>query len=436
MIITNLEDNCKHLQSMTINVLIQLKGIIERALSSTAKLSKSFRKFYSEAMILFITMFGRINYSAMARSSDYCESRFRQNFKKEFDWIKFNAQFVKKGGSRRNAIAIDPSYIDKSGKKIPGLGYFWSGCAKMAKWGLEILGIAFIDADTKKAVHLRAVQTFKDKKQKGRKPAFKKFMKKEDGLICKYLEAIYKYREELLKLSSMLVADAYFANGPFVKGLRSIGFHLISRLHDNAKMKYLYTGSKSTGRGRPKKYDGYVDLDSLRPGVFSAMVLPDENGDPVIIHVGNVWVDCLKMECKVVVACYTEPGKKKQTRKVYFCTDTSMEGKDIFDLYRTRFQIEFLYRSGKGLTGLTHCQARNEKAQDFAFNMSLSSINVMREFASVYGYERLSDNSIKMLMHNAFMLERFISVSGVSPKRGINDTDFKELLFHGVRDAS
>ena len=162
MIITNLEDNCKHLQSMTINVLIQLKGIIERALSSTAKLSKSFRKFYSEAMILFITMFGRINYSAMARSSDYCESRFRQNFKKEFDWIKFNAQFVKKGGSRRNAIAIDPSYIDKSGKKIPGLGYFWSGCAKMAKWGLEILGIAFIDADTKKAVHLRAVQTFKD----------------------------------------------------------------------------------------------------------------------------------------------------------------------------------------------------------------------------------------------------------------------------------
>ena len=95
-----------------------------------------------------------------------------------------------------------------------------------------------------------------------------------------------------------------------------------------------------------------------------------------------------------------------------------------------------MFRSGKALTGLTHCQARNEEAQDFAFNMSLSSINVMREFASVYGYERLSDNSIKMLMHNAFMLERFISVSGVSLKRGINDTDFKEHLFHGVRDAS
>ena len=95
-----------------------------------------------------------------------------------------------------------------------------------------------------------------------------------------------------------------------------------------------------------------------------------------------------------------------------------------------------MFRSGKGLSGLTHCHARNEEAQDFAFNMSLSSINVMREFASVYGYERLSDNSIKMLMHNAFMLERFISVSGVSPKRGINDTDFKELLFHGIRDAS
>ena len=435
MIIINLKDYSASSLVMKINVLIQLRGVIERALEGTAKLNKSFRKFFCETMILYITMFGRVNYTAMARYSDTCESTFRQNFKKEFDWLAFNRQFVRGTGSRRTAIAIDPSYIDKSGKKIPGLGYFWSGCAQKVKWGLEILGIAFINADLADAVHLRAVQTFKGRKRRGRKPAFMKFLKKDDGLVCKYLEAIFKYRKELLKLSGMVVADAFFANGPFVKGLRAIGFHLISRLHDNGKMRYLYTGEQKGGRGRPKKYDGYVDLDNLRPGVFSLMVIPDGNGESVVLHIGNVWVDCLGMECKVVVADYTEPGKKTQTRKVYFCTDTTMEGKDIFDLYRTRFQIEFLYRSGKGLTGLTHCQARNEEAQDFAFNMSLSSINVMREFASLYGYERLSDNSIKLLMHNAFMLEQFISISGFSPKRGINDTDFKELLFHGVRDA-
>jgi len=43
--------------------------------------------------------------------------------------------------------------------------------------------------------------------------------------------------------------------------------------------------------------------------------------------------------------------------------------------------------------------------------------------------------TIKQLVHNAFMLEQFISISGFSPKCGINDILFKELLFHGARDA-
>ena len=68
--------------------------------------------------------------------------------------------------------------------------------------------------------------------------------------------------------------------------------------------------------------------------------------------------------------------------------------------------------------------------------MSLSSINVMRRFAALYGYDHLSDASIKMLAHNAFMLERFISISGNPPKLRKNDTAFKELLFYGVRDAA
>lgn len=161
-----------------------------------------------------------------------------------------------------------------------------------------------------------------------------------------------------------------------------------------------------------------------------------DNGKPVVMHAGEVWVDCLDRICKVVIVDYLDPDKKKQTRKVYFSTDRTLCARDIFDLYRTRFQIEFLYRSGKGLTGLTHCQARNEQALDFAFNMSLSSINVMRHFAALHGYDHLSDASVKMLAHNAFMIERFISISRNPPKLRKNDTVFKELLFYGVRDAA
>ena len=187
----------------------------------------------------------------------------------------------------------------------------------------------------------------------------------------------------------MIVADSYFANGPFVKGLGTMGFDLISRLHDNARMRYLHTGPRHQGKGRPRKFAGRVDLDNLSPEVFSCEMAEGDNGKPVVMHVGEVWVDCLDRTCKVVIVDYLDPDKKKQTRKVHFSTDRTLCARDIFDLYRTRFQIEFLYRA-----------------------------------------------SVKMLAHNAFMLERFISISGNPPKLRKNNTAFKELLFYGVRDAA
>lgn len=374
LIFTNLDNISQAYLVMKINVLTQLREMIEDLLSGQTNLQKNFRNFFIETMILYIVMRGRINYTSMSMVGDSCDSRFRQNFQRSFDWLGFNMQFAAKMLTQRIAIAIDPSYIDKSGKKTPGLSYFWSGCAKMAKWGL-------------------------------------------------------------LQITHLIVADSFFANGPFAKGLETMGFDLISRLHDNAKMQYIYTGTH-TGRGRPRKFTGKVELNSLDSNVFTNELTTDDNGKPILMHVGEVWVNCLERICKVVIVDFIDPDKKKQIRKVYFSTDRTLSGQDIFDLYRTRFQIEFLYRSGKGLTGLTHCQARNEQALDFAFNMSLSTINLMRSYAANFGFEQLSDASVKMLVHNAFMIDRFISTFGKPPKLRKNDNTVKELIFYGVRDAA
>jgi hypothetical protein len=48
----------------------------------------------------------------------------------------------------------------------------------------------------------------------------------------------------------------------------------------------------------------------------------------------------------------------------------------------------------------------------------------------------LSVGSTKTLLHNAAMVERFIAMSGKRPNMRLNNTDFKELLFYGVRDAA
>ena len=51
---------------------------------------------------------------------------------------------------------------------------------------------------------------------------------------------------------------------------------------------------------------------------------------------------------------------------------------------------------------------------DFAFNMSLSTINIARQFEKDYGMD-LSVSDVKLLLHNAAMVERIFSTFGKCP---------------------
>ncbi len=395
---------------MKIKPLIQLREMISKALSAQTNLSKTFQSFFIEAMELFLTIPNRINFLQMGRFGRSSEQRFRMNFRKKFDWISFNRTLVQEGNPNRRAIAIDPSYISKSGKKNPGVGYFWSGCASAVKWGFELMGLALVDADAGTGVHLVAKQTFTEKVR---------------DAVPYYL----KHMDDLLKLSNCLIADAFFSKETFVTGAKALGFNVISRLRDDVRLKYLYTGPKTGKKGHPKKFTGSVDLKSLDKSIFETITR-----EGFTLHSGSVWAVSLKREVKVVIAEYIDPEKKTQIRKVFFSTDTDMSAVDIFDIYRTRFQIEFLYRDSKQFTGLCNCQSRDVNAMDFAFNMSLSTINVARQFGKDYGMD-LSVSDVKLLLHNAAMVERIFSTFGKSPNLMKNNTDFKELLFYGLRAA-
>ena len=142
-----------------INPLEQVKNLCNAALRSQKSAKASFVSFFIDAMVGVLTISGRINFLQLARHCKPCEQRFRQNFCKAFDWIAFNQAFGDKHPDHQYAIAIDPSYVSKSGKHTPGISYFWSGCAQVMKRGLEILGIALVDADTREAVAIRSVGT-------------------------------------------------------------------------------------------------------------------------------------------------------------------------------------------------------------------------------------------------------------------------------------
>lgn len=380
--------------------------------NSSTKLRKNFKTFIIETLILYMVIPSRINFLQLGRYSESCEQRFRQNFSKNFDWLTFNVNLSKRIlTGKRKAIAIDPSFISKSGKHTPCIGYFWSGCAGAAKRGLEILGVALIDIDNKDCVTLQATQTVDSLT-----------LANEDEnktLIDWYLAVLNTVKDKLHSLSNYIVADAYFAKRNFVKGLEALGFYLVSRLRDDAQLLYP-TQEKPTGRkGRPKLYDGKIDFSNLDMSKVERLSSID-NGE---LYSLVAYSKSLKQLVKLVVWY----SKDKRKWKLYFSTNEKMSGKDVIEYYRTRFQIEFCFRNAKQFTGLNHCQARDINKLNFNFNASLSCVNIAKVMAKENGIP-FSLASTKVLIHNAYLLDRFIRLSGIRPNRRLNERLIREIV--------
>jgi hypothetical protein len=72
-------------------------------------------------------------------------------------------------------------------------------------------------------------------------------------------------------------------------------------------------------------------------------------------------------------------------------------------------------------------QARDVSKLSFNFNVSLATVNLAKVLAKERGIP-FSMISCKTMLHNAFLLERFICVSGIKPDRRLNDKLVKELV--------
>jgi len=374
------------------------------------------KEFVTETLILFLCIKGRINFLQLGRFGKHKEQRYRQQFEKPLDFLTFNKELTLSHGSGRYVIAFDPSYISKSGKHTPGAGYFWSGCANRAKWGLEIGGLAAIDIGNHTAFHLEAVQTMAGKEQ---------------SLSDWYANIITERKTQLLGLSSYIVADAWFAKCTFVDQVIDADMHLISRLRDDANLRYLYQGESTGKPGRPKKYDGKVDNNNIDLRHFK-LVSEDKQA---VIHTAIVYSISLKRSIKIVHALYSNQ-KGKQVYKLYFSTDINMDASDVLKFYQSRFQIEFLYRDGKQHTGLNDCQARSENKLNFHFNASLTAINLAKisNWLNIPKEHRksFSMTDIKTINHNALQLDLFFDKFGINPHLPKNQKKARELLYYGT----
>lgn len=211
-----------------------------------------------------------------------------------------------------------------------------------------------------------------------------------------------KYRRRLLEVSKYVVADAAFSNNTFIDRLLPVGFHLVSRFRDDSRLRYLYDGPEEKRRGPKRKYAGAIDKKNLDLSKMEEIQVEGVEGK---LHTLVANVISLKRNVRLVI--WISP---KGTTKLFFCTDTEMSGVDVVEYYRTRFQIEFVFRNCKEFTGLCDSQARSRKKIHFAFNASLTSGNVTKVLLHESG-NVISMTSLKSLMVNQYMVARIISRS-------------------------
>ena len=382
-------------------------------------------KVFMDCFRLFLSIPYRINFLQMGRYGLFSEKTYRTFFSGKFDFLGFNTRLVDAvcGGDR--FIALDPSYLPKSGKKTHWLGRFWSGVAGEVKKGLEVTGLALVDVGQGAAYHLEAVQT----------PCAASLEKEGKTLVGHYLDVVTARADKLKQLAGYLVADAYFAKKDFVDGVLNVGLHLICRLRRDAAMMYPFTGERKKGRGRPKVYDGKVDRGKIDMRHFTLLTdMPEYR-----LHGAVLYSKGLKRKVKVAFVQLKKKDGAIGGRRIFFSTDLDMDGQAIFERYRLRFQIEFLFRDAKQHTGLAHCQALSGNKLYMHVNLALTAVSVARavHWAKLPNRENtpFSMKDIKVLYFNMLLADRFFTMFEIDHQNTKNHAAVEEFYAWGARAA-
>lgn len=392
---------------------MKVETFVSAILSKMSGITKCQLKFISHLMRLFLSIRGKLTYLNLGRHGDYCEQSYRINYEKGFDFKTYNTELIQTYCGDELIWLFDPSYLAKSGKHTPGVGYFWSGCAGSMKWGLELSALAIGDIENHTAMHYHATQT--------------QALKGEESLRMFYAQILINQAKDLQKLSKILTVDAFFSKKPFVDSICGAGFTLITRLQNNIYLRYAYRGKKRKGRGRPQEYDGKVDAKNVSTDHFTLV----QSDAQVRVYEGIAHVRCLKRWAKIVIVQYLKEDGTLKSISIYYCSDKEMNGLKVYQYYRMRYQIEFLFRDAKGHLGLEHSQSRQEKAIDFHCNMALTTLNTAK---AMHWFDMPKDQrppfsmaDIKTQYINELLLDRLIIIYGKDPSVEKNNPNIKKI---------
>lgn len=111
-------------------------------------------------------------------------------------------------------------------------------------------------------------------------------------------------------------------------------FHVISRFRNDVVLYYPTLEKKTGKRGHPKWFDGRIDFANL--DLTRCKEYEVNKGK---LYGLRVYAKALKRYVSLAI-WYPMDGRTDKWQ-LYFSTDDSMDGREVLDYYRTRFQLEF-----------------------------------------------------------------------------------------------
>lgn len=364
-------------------------------------------------------MCGKVNFTNLSRYSDLSEKTYRRQFNQPFDFATFNREVIQSvtHESQTMIAVMDCSFIPKSGKQTFGLDHFYNGCHSRVEKGLEVSLVAVVDVETEVGYALLAEQTF----DQGFCPELTR--------MDYYLNHLSRVRPQLPAQVRYLAVDGAYAKESFITGAVALKLDVISKLRRDANLRFGFEGEQKV-RGARRKYDGKVNLADptrftwvreLRPGVD--------------LYTVKVWHLSLKRQIRLAdVLDRRKPSKPSYV--VLFSTDVDQSADEICQLYRLRFQIEFIFRDAKQFAGLSDCQARSVKKLDFHFNACFTALNLAKLDACKphTGISSLvfSMASVKRRALNKHLLETFILKLDLEPTLIQSHPNYQDLCNYGV----
>lgn len=380
---------------------------------------------------LFSTLlisFGRANFTNLSRYSQVNERTYRRNYQRSFNFIKFNQQLIEQAiePEAEVILAVDCSFIPKSGKQTYGLDYFYNSSVSKASKGLEVSAMAVVDVKNKLGYSLSVRQTPPTKETTS--SSGEKTNQLETTRINHYLAQLEATAPYLPSSLHYVVADGFYSKIKWVNGVRDLKLEAIGKLRRDANLRYLVQDEYS-GRGRPRKYSGKVDLTD-----YSNFELVSQLSDDVDLDTTVVWSISLKRKIRLVYLLNNSASSPSYA--VLFCTDLKLDPYSIYLYYKARFQIEFVFRDSKQFTGLSDCQARDLTKLDFHFNSSLAALNLAKLDAF---QQHNSDTdfvfsmaSYKRRSLNYHLLERFIDKLDLEPTLIKSHPNYPSLYDYGI----